>query len=130
MNQPGRVRIDSWLWAVRLYRSRSAAAQACLAGHVKLQGVRAKAASPLHPGDQIRALTPSGERTVVVVTLLTRRVGAAEAIQCYEDRTPPPVALVEQPSPVTRDRGAGRPTKRDRRELEKFLGRNDHPGAD
>ena len=125
MSTNSRIRADSWLWAVRLYKTRSAAARACTAGHVRINDSRAKPATPLHIGDEIRALTPSGERTVVVRSAPTRRVSAAEAVAYFEDRTPPPVAVVERPAAVTRERGAGRPTKRDRRALERLRGRTD-----
>lgn len=117
------VRVDAWTWAVRLYPSRSAAATACKAGHVKVNGSSAKPAQTLKPGDLVRALTAGGERIVVVTGLIAKRTSATVAVTCYEDRTPPPPPKEERPSVIARDRGAGRPTKRERRELDKFRGR-------
>ena len=118
-----RVRADAWTWAVRIYPTRSAASAACKAGHVKVNGANAKPAHPVRLGDTIRARTPGGERIVVVTGLIDRRVSAALAVQHYEDHSPPPLPREERPAPVLRDRGAGRPTKRDRRRVERLRGR-------
>lgn len=126
--QPGRdpaepVRADAWTWSVRLFPTRSAAAAACRAGHVKVNNANVKPAHILRKGDTVRALTPGGERIVIVVGLLARRVSAAVAAEQYEDRTPPPPSKDERAMLGLRDRGAGRPTKRDRREMERLRGR-------
>ena len=118
-----RVRADAWTWAVRIYATRSAASAACTAGHVKVNGANAKPAHPVRLGDTIRARTPGGERIVVVTGLVARRISAALAVQHYEDHSPPPLPREERPAPVLRDRGAGRPTKRDRRRVERLRGR-------
>ena len=118
-----RVRADAWTWAVRIYPTRSAASAACKAGHVKVNGANAKPAHPVRLGDTIRARTLGGERIVVVTGLIDRRVSAALAAQHYEDHSPPPLPREERPAPVLRDRGAGRPTKRDRRRVEQLRGR-------
>ena len=73
------VRVDVWTWAVRLYPSRSAAAAACRAGHVKVNGTSVKPAHPIRPGDLVRARRSRDERIVVVTGLIERRVGAALA---------------------------------------------------
>ncbi len=119
----GSVRIDLWTWSVRLYATRSAAATACRGGHVKINGANAKPAHPVKIGDTIRAFTPGGERVVIVTGLISKRVSAALAVQNYEDRSPPPVPREERPAVGVRDRGTGRPTKRDRRRVEKLRGR-------
>jgi len=118
------VRIDSWLWAVRVYKTRSAATTACRAGHVRLGGERAKAAQPVRVGDEIRVRISGFDRTLVVKKLLVKRVGAPVAAEAYDDRTPPrePMAML-----AVRDRGAGRPTKRERREIDRLRGRDDDP---
>jgi ribosome-associated heat shock protein Hsp15 len=116
------VRADAWTWAVRIYPTRSAASAACKAGHVKVDDVRVKPSHPVKAGDVVRARTPAGERIVVVTGLLDKRTSAALAAQCYEDRTPPPPPREERPSVVLRDRGSGRPTKRDRRLTERLRG--------
>lgn len=117
------VRVDAWVWAIRLYPTRSAAATACKAGHVKVNGATAKPAQPVRPGDTVRALTPGGERLVVVTGLIGKRTSATIAAQHYEDRTPPPPPREERPAPVLRERGAGRPTKRERRLTDRLRGR-------
>ena len=116
------ARIDAWLWAVRVFKTRSAATTACRAGHVRLNGDRAKAAALVRPGDEIRVRTGEGDRTVIVQRLLVKRVGAPVAQEAMIDRTPPPVPREERASVGERDRGAGRPTKRDRREIERLRG--------
>jgi ribosome-associated heat shock protein Hsp15 len=116
------VRADAWTWAVRLYPTRSAASAACKAGHVKVNGASAKPAQPVKPGDTVRALTPGGERIVVVTGLIEKRTSATIAVEQYDDRTPPPPPKEERPATIVRERGAGRPTKRDRRLTEKLRG--------
>lgn len=118
------ARVDLWTWAVRLYPTRSAAAAACRGGHVKVNGANAKPAHPVRAGDVVRALTKGGERVVVVVQPVVRRTSAAIAVQNYEDRTPPPAPREERAQQVARDPGAGRPTKRDRRRLDRLTGRS------
>ena len=117
------MRVDAWIWAVRLFSTRSAASAACKAGHVKVNGASAKPATPVRPGDLVRALAPGGERIVVVRGLLDKRVSAAVATENYEDRTPPPPPKEERPAVPVRERGSGRPTKRDRRITERLRGR-------
>ncbi|MFN8167157.1 MAG: S4 domain-containing protein [Candidatus Nanopelagicales bacterium] len=117
------VRADAWTWAVRLYPTRSAASAACKAGHVKVNGASAKPAQPVRPGDQVRALTPGGERIVVVTGLLEKRTSAAIAVTLYDDLTPPPPPKEERPATVRRERGSGRPTKRERRLTDRLRGR-------
>jgi ribosome-associated heat shock protein Hsp15 len=117
------VRVDVWTWAVRLYPTRSAASAACRGGHVKVNGSGAKPAHPVRHGDTVRAMTPGGERIVVVTALIGKRIGASLAVQHYEDHSPPPLPREERPAAVTRERGSGRPTKRDRRHVERLRGR-------
>ncbi|MTE22242.1 RNA-binding S4 domain-containing protein [Streptomyces sp. TRM43335] len=119
----GSVRIDSWIWSVRLTKTRSTAAAACRGGHVRINGDRVKPAHPVRPGDEVRLFHLGRERIVVVKRLVRKRVGAAVAAECYIDDSPPPPPR-EYVAPVARrDRGAGRPTKRERRELERLRGR-------
>ena len=117
------ARVDSWVWAARLAKTRSAATAACRAGHVQVNGERAKAAQPVHIGDEIRLRTTELERTVKVARIISKRVGATVAVECYIDLTPPPPPKEERSLTVVRERGAGRPTKRDRRDLDKLMGR-------
>lgn len=122
------VRVDSWIWAMRVVKTRSLATSACRAGHVKVNGERAKAAQPLRVGDEVRVRISGFDRVLVVRKLLVKRVSAAIAAECYTDNTPPPLPREETPIAPYRDRGAGRPTKRERREMEKLRGRT-NPGA-
>jgi ribosome-associated heat shock protein Hsp15 len=118
------ARVDSWAWAVRLYKTRSAATAGCRAGHVRINGERAKAAQPVKIGDEIRVRDTGRERIVVVAKLVVKRVGASVAAECFVDKTPPPLPRNEVPFVPIRDRGAGRPTKRERRDIEKLRGRD------
>ena len=117
------VRVDAWTWAVRVYPTRSSAAAACRAGHVKVGGANAKPATTVRVGDTVRARTPAGERVLVVRGLLVKRVSATVAAEQYDDLTPPPPPKEERAAPVLRERGAGRPTKRDRRITDRLRGR-------
>lgn len=125
VNDGAKVRVDVWTWSARLYKTRSAAASACRAGHVRVAGERAKPSTPVRVGDEIRARTDAGERIVVVRELLLKRVGAPLAAEAYEDRTPPPPPRLAAAAPVAlRERGSGRPTKRERRALDALRGRD------
>lgn len=117
------ARVDSWLWAVRIYKTRSAATAACRAGHVRVNGERAKAAQPVRPGDELRVRIAGFDRILVVKQTITKRVSAPLAAVAVEDRTPPPPPRESMPFVPTRDRGAGRPTKRERREIDRLRGR-------
>ncbi|WP_055588389.1 RNA-binding S4 domain-containing protein [Peterkaempfera griseoplana] len=116
------VRVDSWIWSVRLTKTRSLAASACRAGHVKVNGERVKAAHAVRPGDEVRLFHAGRERIVVVSRVVRKRVGAAAAAECLVDKSPPPPPREEMAAMGIRDRGAGRPTKRDRRDLERLRG--------
>jgi ribosome-associated heat shock protein Hsp15 len=114
------ARIDAWCWAVRLYKSRSQATAGAKAGHIRINGVRAKPSQPVKVGDEVRVFTDR-EHIVVVKELLTKRVGAPLAQAAYDDRTPALPPKEERALPVfLRERGAGRPTKRDRRALDRL----------
>jgi ribosome-associated heat shock protein Hsp15 len=90
---------------------------------VRVNGARVKPAHPVRIGDSVRALTPGGERVVVVTGLISKRVGAALAVANYVDNSPPPPPREERAAPILREPGAGRPTKRDRRRIERLRGR-------
>jgi len=117
------TRLDRWLWCARLFRTRALAAAACRSGHVRINGTHAKAASSVRVGDEIRVRGDGRERIVVVAQVIVKRVGAGPAAECYVDHTPPPPTPEETPGVPIRDRGAGRPTKRERRLLEQLRGR-------
>jgi ribosome-associated heat shock protein Hsp15 len=120
-DQAGRV--DSWIWSVRLAATRSAASGACRAGHVRVNGVRVKPAHSVRAGDEVRLRSGGRERVVIVQQVITKRVSATAAVACYIDNSPPPPPRQEAVPVAARDRGAGRPTKRERRSIEKLLGR-------
>lgn len=116
------ARVDSWLWSIRLTKTRSMASDACRAGHVRVNGVRVKAAQLVRVGDEVRLRHDGRERIVVVTKIITKRVGAPVAAECYIDKSPPPPPREE--AVAVRERGAGRPTKRERRSIEKLFGRD------
>lgn len=118
------VRIDQWLHAVRLTKTRSEAADAVRGGHVKINGKAAKPASPVAVGDRVVAYLHRRERDVEVRRVIAKRVGAAIAVDCFVDHSPPPPERDVQPLFAVRERGAGRPTKRDRRRIDRLRGRS------
>lgn len=120
-----RIRIDKWLWAVRIYKTRTLAMQACKAGHVKVDGHNVKPSRFVHIGESIQARNGTVLRKVKVTGLLEQRVSAKEVVQFVKDLTPPedlrPKSSGAIPQPVIlHKKGAGRPTKRDRRKLEEL----------
>lgn len=119
------VRVDTWVWGVRLAKTRSQATTACRAGHVRVNGAAAKAAQPVRVGDVVRVRLHGFEKIYRVTGLTSRRGSAADAAKHFEDLTPPPPPRTERPAAVIRDPGAGRPTKRDRREIDRLRGRGD-----
>ena len=119
-----KVRVDRWLWAVRLTRTRSGAAQACRAGHVQVNGVRAKPASTVKAEDTVRVRVGDRERVVEVVRPIEHRVGAELAAAGLVDTRPPPPPRDPLDRVGRRDPGMGRPTKRDRRQLDRTRGRH------
>jgi len=122
MSEASEVRIDKWLWAARCFKTRSVASQACNAGHVKVNGASVKPAKPVRPGDSVEVRTPGGLRILEIAALAERRGPAAVAQTLYVDHTPPPPPKDETAALVTRERGKGRPTKRDLRLLRKLRG--------
>ncbi|WP_051179624.1 RNA-binding S4 domain-containing protein [Nocardia concava] len=123
LSTTAQARVDSWTWAVRIFKTRSAAAAACRAGHVKVNGVPVKPAHNVKRGDEIRVRVNGLERIVIVEQLITKRVGAGVVAQIMIDKSPPPPDPQLAALMPRRDRGAGRPTKRERRETDRLLGR-------
>jgi ribosome-associated heat shock protein Hsp15 len=117
-DQTGRV--DSWIWSVRLAKTRPAASGACRAGHVRVNGARVKPAHAVRAGDEVRLRQDGRERVVIVVRLITKRAGAPVAAECYIDNSPPAPPREEAVAVAVRDHGTGRPTKRERRSIEKL----------
>ncbi|BAV10294.1 heat shock protein Hsp15 [Filimonas lacunae] len=122
-----KLRIDKYLWAIRLFKTRSQAADACDKGKVKLQGSSVKASRTVNLGDEYDVKTEARKWVIKVTGLLDRRVQYSEAILHYTDLTPP-----EELDKVKSDASSfhtgkrlskiGRPTKKDRRELDGFMG--------
>jgi ribosome-associated heat shock protein Hsp15 len=123
MSTGASVRVDAWLWAIRVYKTRSAATTACRAGHVRVNGERAKAAQPVRPGDELRVRINGFDRILIVKQPIAKRVGAAVAAEAVDDQTPPPPPRELTAFVPVRDRGAGRPTKRERRDIDRLRGR-------
>jgi ribosome-associated heat shock protein Hsp15 len=117
------TRVDRWLWAVRLYKTRSDATAACRGGHVRVNGVPAKPATTVREGDRVAAHAHGRQRVLEVARIIDKRVGAAVAAECLVDHSPPPPTRDREAAAFTRETGAGRPTKRDRRRLDRFRGR-------
>jgi ribosome-associated heat shock protein Hsp15 len=124
MNEATSVRFDKWLWAVRLYKTRSLAADACRFGHVTVAGQTVKAAREVKVGEMIQIKTPDITRTVKVLRLLHNRIGAQLVKEYVEDHTPPSEYEKQRHAHLqplfSRPKGAGRPTKKERRDLERF----------
>jgi ribosome-associated heat shock protein Hsp15 len=116
---PAETRIDRWLSAVRLVKTRPMATQLCEGGHVRVNGVTAKPSTKVKAGDVVHALIATRERIVEVVKPIETRVGAPVAVTCYIDNSPP-VVVTEIAPGIKAIRGEGRPNKRLRRELEKL----------
>jgi ribosome-associated heat shock protein Hsp15 len=118
------VRVDRWLWAVRIYKTRSVATDACRGGHVKVNGTAAKPATTVRIGDRVEAQAGDRARVLEVAQLVDKRVGAPVAATCIVDHSPPPPEREARLRPLfDRDTGAGRPTKRERRALDRFRSR-------
>jgi ribosome-associated heat shock protein Hsp15 len=121
------VRVDKWLWSVRAIKTRTAATDACSSGRVSVNGAPAKPATRVAVGDTVTARLR--ERTVVYVVekLIEKRVSAALAAECFRDESPPPepgAGLTRAPLVAARDKGSGRPTKRDRRRTDQLRRRH------
>ena len=118
------IRIDKYLWAVRLFKTRSIATDACRAGKVKMNDMPVKPSHEISVGEIYELNIEQMHRTVQVKELLANRVGAKLVENYLTDLTPPEeyerIQMARQYGFEHRDRGAGRPTKRDRREIEEF----------
>lgn len=120
------VRIDKWLWAVRIYKTRSMAGDACRAGKVKMDGIAVKPSRNLKTGDVITVSLGPLTRTLKVTALIHNRVSAKLVPESLEDLTPAEeyerIKFMKELNAEKRDRGTGRPTKKDRRQIEKLKG--------
>ncbi|GGH65699.1 RNA-binding S4 domain-containing protein [Rothia aerolata] len=116
------VRIDVWLWAVRIFKTRSLAKDEVIAGHVRVNDEHVKPSQKVKPGDIIRVRYPGWKRVFEVKKTLTKRVGAPVAVTCYNDLSEPRPAYLSSGVLPRRDRGTGRPSKKERRELDELRG--------
>jgi ribosome-associated heat shock protein Hsp15 len=119
------VRLDKWLNVARMFKTRTQATHACELGRVQVNGQAAKAHRHLAPGDRVELTQGDWDRILIVKELRDKPVPKAEAALLYEDQSPPrpaadPLARLLRRPPVQRDAGAGRPTKKERREMEKW----------
>ena len=127
MSEPARVRLDRWLWAARFYKTRALAAAAVGGGNVELNGARAKRAKPIAVGDRLRIRRGPFEYQLVVRAVAEQRGPPAAAAGLYEEdsagkRRRERLAEQLRMAPTLRYAGKGRPTKKDRREIERLKG--------
>lgn len=119
-----KVRIDKWLWAVRIFKTRTLAAEECAKGHVTIGDVRVKASRELKGGEIVKVRVPPIERHYLVKQLADKRMSAQLAVGFVEDVTPPETLVllnaVKAYGFESRPRGVGRPTKRDRRMIDRM----------
>jgi ribosome-associated heat shock protein Hsp15 len=117
------IRVDKWLWAARVFKTRSLASTACDGGKVDINAEAAKPARGGRGGDRIEVSLPRGRRRILkVVAIGDRRASAEVARALFEDLTPPEPPRPRQAPPPFREPGAGRPTKRQRREIDRLRG--------
>ncbi len=112
-----RVRVDRWLLATRTFKTRGLAQAACVGGHVKVNGNTVKPSHLVALGDEVRALAPRGLRVLIVRGMAEKRLSAQLAAELFEDKSPPPPPRETTEPLAVRARGAGRPTKADRRAM-------------
>ena len=119
------VRVDKWLWAVRIYKTRSQASEACRKGHVSIGNLPVKPSRSVHIGEVVKVRKSPITRSFKILELSEKRMSAKLTADYLEDVTPPEVLEREEMQKnmrwLERDRGTGRPTKKDRRELDDFF---------
>lgn len=122
---PDTPRIDKWLWAVRLFKTRGIAAEMCATGKIKRAGHPVKAATTPHPGDELAIPFPEGPglRAITVVSIIQQRVSSSLALACYTETTAPQVLEIQKNWHAARlEKPKGRPTKKNRRDIDKIHG--------
>ena len=116
--------MDRWLWSVRVFKTRTVATEACKGGHVSVNRAVTKPATTVRVGDVVTIRVDGRDRVLEVAEVIDKRVGAARAAECYRDHSPPrPPTALASPG-LVRDRSAGRPTKRDRRLIDRLRDRH------
>ncbi len=124
-----KVRVDKWLWSVRIFKSRTIATDACKGGKVKIDGVPLKPSHTISGGEILQVKKEGFNMEFKVLKLIQKRVGAPIAATCYKDLTPEEELnkfqdwFVGKGRTEIREKGAGRPTKRDRRRIERYKGK-------
>ena len=118
------IRIDKYLWAIRAFKTRTLAADACKGGKVKMDGNAVKASREVKIGDIIELKVAGMNKVIEVKDIIKNRLKASLAVEKYVDITPPEelerVELIRQMKTEHRDRGAGRPTKKERRDIDRL----------
>ncbi|GLR15407.1 RNA-binding S4 domain-containing protein [Portibacter lacus] len=121
-----KLRVDKWLWSVRIFKTRTLATNNCKKGNIKINGEKAKASANISVGDEIGVHKNGFNLVFKVQKLIAKRVGAPLAVECYEDHTSEEELnkfndwFIGKARPEIREKGAGRPTKKERRTLEDF----------
>lgn len=125
MSELKKTRIDKWLWATRWFKTRTMATNACNSGKVKMNDKSVKASTIVEVGQQLVVRKNNIRYTLLVEKIIEKRVGAPLARECYTDLTPPEEKEISKSISwfnkfEVRDKGVGRPTKKDRRDIERF----------
>ncbi|QGY42343.1 RNA-binding S4 domain-containing protein [Maribellus comscasis] len=119
------VRVDKWLWAVRIYKTRSQATDACRKGHISIGDLPVKPSRIVHAGETVKVRKDQVVRSFKVVKLAEKRMSAKFVLDFLEDVTPPEereiIEMQKNMRWITREKGTGRPTKKDRRDLDEFF---------
>jgi ribosome-associated heat shock protein Hsp15 len=121
-----KVRVDKWLWSVRIFKSRTMATTACKSGKVKIGEINVKPSYLLEGGELILVRKDGFDLQFKVLKLIEKRVGAPIAVECYENLTPEEELnkykdwFIGKAAPERREKGAGRPTKKERRTIDRF----------
>ena len=119
------VRVDKWLWAVRIYKTRSQATEACRKGHVSIGNLPVKPSRSVHIDEVVKVRKSPVQRSFKILALAEKRMSAKLTAGYLEDVTPPEELEIQEMQKnmrwITRDPGTGRPTKKDRRELDDFF---------
>ena len=114
------ARVDAWLWSVRVFKTRTMATEAVRAGHVAVNRGVTKPATPVKVGDVVTVRLNGYDRVLEVARVISRRVGAPIAAECLIDHSPPPPPREFVAPGLMRDPATGRPTKRDRRQIDRL----------
>lgn len=115
--------MDRWLWSVRVFKTRTVATEACKGGHVAVNRAVTKPSTTVRVGDVVTIRVGGRDRVLEVAEVIDKRVGAPRAAECYLDHSPPPPPPGMEAPFLVRDRSTGRPTKRDRRLIERLRDR-------